>query len=179
MEPEVIRELFAYGRWAGARVFDAAGRLTPARFTATEGIQDAGRGSVHDTLRHLVGTQVGWVSMLSGSMTPDEGRARGRALQQVDFPDVAALRAAWEAAEAEAADLAGRVTAGDLDRVVSLTAPGGALVDLTVGGLLLHVANHGTQHRSEVAALLTAFGQSPGNLDLFFYLIERGAPDAR
>jgi len=31
--------------------------------------------------------------------------------------------------------------------------------------MLLHVANHGTQHRSEVAAMLTAFRYSPGELD--------------
>jgi uncharacterized damage-inducible protein DinB len=34
---------------------------------------------------------------------------------------------------------------------------------------MLHVVNHGTQHRSEVAAILTSLGFSPGNLDLLFY----------
>ena len=176
MDPEVVRELYAYGRWAGARVFDAAARLTPAQFTATAGIADAGRGSIRDTLRHMVGAQVGWVSWLSGSLPAEEGRARGRALQAVDFPDAAALRAAWAAAEAEARDFLGRATGADLERTVPLPARGGTTVDLRVGELLLHVANHGTQHRSEAAAMLTAFGASPGDLDLLFYLIARGAP---
>jgi uncharacterized damage-inducible protein DinB len=35
--------------------------------------------------------------------------------------------------------------------------------------MLVHVVNHGTQHRAEAAALLTAAGQSPGELDLFDY----------
>ena len=176
MDPEVVRELFAYGRWAGARVFDAAARLTPAQFTATAGIQDAGRGSIRDTLRHLVGAQVGWLSWLSGSLPADAGRARGRALQAIDFPDAASLRAAWEEAEAEARDFVGRVTAEELERVVALPLPGGGTADLRHWELLLHVANHGTQHRSEAAAMLTAFGQSPGDLDVLFYLIARGAP---
>jgi uncharacterized damage-inducible protein DinB len=43
--------------------------------------------------------------------------------------------------------------------------------------MLLHLANHGTQHRSEAAILLTQAGRSPGDLDLIDYaeaLVARG-----
>jgi uncharacterized damage-inducible protein DinB len=37
---------------------------------------------------------------------------------------------------------------------------------------ILHVINHGTQHRSEAAAILTSYGQSPGELDFYLFLKE-------
>jgi len=41
--------------------------------------------------------------------------------------------------------------------------------------MLAHLANHGTQHRAEAAALLTAVGRSPGELDMIFFSEELAA----
>jgi uncharacterized damage-inducible protein DinB len=37
---------------------------------------------------------------------------------------------------------------------------------------MAHLVNHGTQHRTEAAALLTDFGHSPGDIDLIYFLDE-------
>ena len=44
---------------------------------------------------------------------------------------------------------------------------------VAVWQMLVHVVNHGTQHRAEAAALLTGEGRSPGELDLINYAEER------
>ena len=41
--------------------------------------------------------------------------------------------------------------------------------------MLVHVVNHGTQHRAEAAALLTTEGRSPGELDMINYAEEQAA----
>ena len=58
----------------------------------------------------------------------------------------------------------------DMESHLRYTTDTGIERDRILWHCLVHVANHGTQHRSEAAALLTEYGQSPGELDFTVFL---------
>jgi uncharacterized damage-inducible protein DinB len=160
-----LRALYVYGGWAMRRLLDVCANLTPEQWL-TPG--NAGRGSVRDTLVHVVGAQRGWLAFWEGSLAPDQHQSPG--LDPNDFPDVESVRAAWAKSEQATGLFLAGLNEADLEREYSRTYPGGMVYRFKLWQTLLHVANHGTQHRSEVAAMLTGYGRSPGDLDLTAYL---------
>lgn len=165
-----LRTAYGYNRWATGRILDAAAGLTPEQLH-TPGT--AGHGSIRDTLVHLMATQRGWVSWWDGSLPLEQ--AYGFTLDPADFPDVPSLRVLWEDVERQTEAFLSRLTDADAAQVLTPTLPTGAQLRLPLWGALLHLVNHGTQHRSEAAAMLTGFGCSPGPMDLLLYLWEPGS----
>ena len=163
MHIEDIRLLFDYGYQANARVLDTAAQLTPDQFT-----QPVFKiGSVHRTLVHQMSAEWVWRSRLQEGVSPTAP------LNAAAFPSLDALRARWATEEAAMRGYLAGLGDEDLDRAVHYTTTTGKPWSDTLGPLLLHIVNHGTQHRSEVAAILTELGHSPGDLDLLLYLRQR------
>jgi uncharacterized damage-inducible protein DinB len=153
-----IRYLFGFDRWATAKVLDAAVGIDEATWSAQNAIDERGLGGI---LVHHLGSTQRWRHGLAGSSEqprPERG----------PLPSLDALRATWELEwQAYEAWLA------SVDQ---------SWLDETDDGIprwqsLAHVVNHGTQHRSEAAALLTSAGHSPGDLDMIDYadLLAKGA----
>jgi uncharacterized damage-inducible protein DinB len=160
-----LRVFYAYGGWATRRLLDTCAGLPPEQWLAPG---NAGRGSVRDTLVHIVGAQTGWLAFWQGKLEP--GLPQLPLLNPSDYPDVESVRAAWSEAERATGQFLDGLSPEDLERVHVRTYPGGRTYPFKLWQMLLHVANHGTYHRSEVAAMLTNYGRSPGDLDMSLYL---------
>jgi uncharacterized damage-inducible protein DinB len=165
MLTEALRTMYGYNRWATERLLDTAAQLTPRQLDAPAGGEQR---SVRETLLHLIVTQKGWLSWWDGSMSAEA--AYGLRPDPADYPDVAALRRLWAALEQQTQAFLARLSDEELQRVYSSKLPDGSEWQMLLWKMMLHVANHGTQHRSEAAALLTGFGHSPGDLDLIYYV---------
>jgi uncharacterized damage-inducible protein DinB len=164
MHPDQIRLLCAYNDWANRHILDHAGRLTPAELHTPDG---GSFGSVHATLVHMMDVEWSWLDEIW------RGNARSVIFNPADHADVGAIRARWATAEAALrafiADLAAEGE-NSPHRVIVYQGDAGAVRRRPLWQLMLHLVNHGTQHRAEIAAALTRFGHSPGDLDMTRYL---------
>jgi uncharacterized damage-inducible protein DinB len=69
-------------------------------------------------------------------------------------------------------DYLAQLTDANMTDYVRDTVPEGHKRERLLWHCLWHVANHGTQHRSEAAAILTERGSSPGEFDFTAFLNE-------
>jgi len=169
MHLEYLRLLYGYNDWANRHLLDAAEQLTPEQLQASD---IGGYGSVQSTLVHTMDTEWAWLNVML------QGDARGidwewLEIDPAEVANVGAIRARWAGIEAELQSfIAGLEGEGEKspDRIVVWEGDAGAIRRRPVWQIMLHVFNHGTQHRSEIAAMLTLAGHSPGDMDITRYL---------
>ena len=153
MNSDDIRFLLGYDRWATRRVLAALDGV-PATLWGTEGaIGERGLGTI---LVHQLGAAQRW----RHAIQQDDERPRP---EDEPLLSVAELRTRWDA---EWVAVAAWLPSLD-DGFLAYVHEGEAIWQM-----LAHVVNHGTQHRSEAAALMTAGGHSPGDLDMIDYVDE-------
>jgi uncharacterized damage-inducible protein DinB len=154
--------LYEYNYWAHERIMRQVARLTPEQFAADAGYS---WGGVRGTLAHILGTERGWRARWQGTGDAAPPRPEPGTLE--------ALAAAWEENRAAMRAYLATLRDDELDRVVAYTRQGRGYAH-PLWTQLVHVVNHGTQHRGEVAVMLTDHGHSPGDIDFSQFMRERG-----
>ena len=164
MNKAEILMLFDYSAWANRRILDAAEGLSQEQFTAPAGLD---YGSLRGTLVHILSAETTWRKRCQEGISPSSP------LVEDAFPTLAVLRERWSEAERAMAAFLASLTDEDLQRTIHYRTTKGVPYENPLWQLLLHVVNHGTQHRAEAAITLTQHGCSPGDVDLIVFLRER------
>ena len=158
-----------YNQWMNQRVYDAAARLDPAELVRDRG---AFFGSILATLNHLVVADLLWLRRFrAGSEQPallaalDEWPVPSR-LDERLFPEIGPLRALREALDRLIRDWANALREQDMDRVVGYRNMRGENQRKALFSVAMHLFNHQTHHRGQLATLLTQAGQDVGVTDL-------------
>jgi uncharacterized damage-inducible protein DinB len=160
MTPEDICELYSFNAWANHRVLDSCAPLSAELFVRPLG---SSFSSVRDTLVHILGAEWIWLERW-------RGRSPKALLPAEEFSDLAAVRARWAVVEREQLHFVHGVTPLGLERTVEYINLQGQPFAYSLRSQLLHVVNHGSYHRGQVATLLRQLGHSPKPTDFLWYL---------
>ena len=164
MSVDLIRGLYEHHRWANRRLFDhvqglgeePAGRALGPQWSAP---------TIRQMLAHIYGADALWLSRWTdGSL---------KAIPGGDISTLADLRAQWDVLEAGQRAFLERLLPADLGRMVHYENADGQRFQIALGPLLLHVANHATHHRSEVATMVTLISGSPPETGRVIYELIR------
>jgi uncharacterized damage-inducible protein DinB len=160
MKQEDLLTLYDYNYWANDLILRTAAQLSPEQYTA---LVEVSHGSLRGTLVHQFGGELIWrlrcQEGVSPLALPDE--------EEISSFDLLVQR--WKEEEANMRAYLASLQDSDLTKIVNYTSTEGMSYENTLWHLLLHVVNHGTQHRAEAAVVLTEYGYSPGDIDLLLF----------
>ena len=161
-------QLARYNAWATARLLDAVHAVEEADYRRDMGLFFK---SIHGTLNHLlVAEHHLWYPRFA------EGASPRVALDAELEPDRARLDARLREGAARWERLVAAVPAERLDAALDYTTMRGDTASLPFAATLAHVFNHGTHHRGQITAALTALGQPCPALDFVYYLQNPSQP---
>lgn len=152
-----LPDFFKYNLWANLRLLDACAPLSDAQLDATAtGVF----GSVREILMHLFGSEEGYARSVTGASPTFPLK------EFTTFPGFDELRRRVEGSGKALIAFAEQAEQGKLDQVLHLD---GGTYDAPVIIVLIQAINHGVDHRSQVATLLTQQRIEPPDLDGWSY----------
>jgi uncharacterized damage-inducible protein DinB len=165
MTPEAMRELYEYMYWAfDERVWPSITQLDDTRF-----IEDVNYsiGSIRNQVVHLMSATRRWMSRLAGREVMPH-------LTFEDYTTLTHTKATWDRLRPETLAYVSSLDQAQLDELVHWEISSrGIARDNRRWELLLHVANHATDHRAQILTVLNLhFGIQTIEQDMLFYFLE-------
>jgi len=157
-----VRTMAQYGAWQNQSLLKAANQIDDKSRRMDRG---AFFKSIYGTLNHLLWGDRIWMSRFAGTPGPRAGAIKGSAAETEDWESYCSARSKMDTTILSwASDVDADWLAADLSWF-----SGAAQRDITKPKsiLVMHFFNHGTHHRGQVHAMLTAAGAEPDDTDLF------------
>lgn len=163
--------LARYNLWATRRLYEALDTLSDADYRGDTGLFFR---SIHGTLNHLlVASDRIWYRRFAEGVSP-----RDVQLSDEIESDRLALKAALLRSAERWSDLVATFPLERYAGMIEYTTMRGTAAVLPFAATLGHVFNHGTHHRGQITAALTARGHAAPELDWVYMLQQEQARPA-
>lgn len=160
MDADAFRQFYDYHFAENRKIWDAfITPLSQEQFTQPAAYSV---GSVRNHIVHLISCDDYWFSGLRGLEMPDM-------LDPTQFEDRATIRAHWDSVEQNMRDYLAKLRD---EMLFERPFPDGDDRILKLWQVLLHVVNHGTDHRAQLLRLLNEFGVKTAPQDYIFYIFD-------
>lgn len=166
MDADKIVVLFDYNCWATDAVMNATEKLKDGQFS---GKISCSHGSLRGILVHLLSAERIWRLRCQQGISPNQF------IDESLFLMPTALWKRFRDEQAQMREYLSTLDSNTLESIVTYKTTKGEAFKNALWQILVHLFNHGTHHRSEIAEILTRYGRSPGDLDFITYL--RGAAE--
>lgn len=159
MNADAFRHLYNYHFTVNRKIWDAyIVPLSMAQFTQKT---DYSVGSVRNQLVHLMSVDERWFSGLRRVELPDFANP-------VHYGTKVKLRSEWDTVET---DMRSYFDSLEDEMLLKPAFPGDDEgKEFQLWQVLIHVANHGTDHRAQILALLNSLGVKTDAQDYFFFI---------
>jgi uncharacterized damage-inducible protein DinB len=159
-DTSVLTTLFEHNAWANLKLLNFCAGLSDQQLDSTA---VGGFGSIRDTLRHIVNAELSYVERVNGKLPPQP-------LAPGEFPSFAVLQDAARWASDEMLQLA---LSARTDTTVRQRPPR-QIYEYKLASLIVQAITHSTEHRTQIATVITQLGMEPPDMSGWQYMDEVG-----
>lgn len=160
MDANAFRQFYDYHFAENRKTWDTC--ITPLTYEQFTQNENYSHGSVRNQVVHLMSVDDAWFSGLRRVEPP-------KPFPPVRFDDRAIIRTYWDVVEQ---DMRAYLANLQDDMLFEKPFAEGEDKDLILWQVLLHVVNHGTDHRAQLLRLLNDLGVKTGPQDYIFYVYD-------
>jgi uncharacterized damage-inducible protein DinB len=156
----VLVKLFEHNAWANVKLLDFCAGLSDEQLDASA---VGGFGTIRNTLTHILGSEVSYVHRVNGKLPPTP-LVRG----QMPTFDVMREAARWNSDE-----LLKLAKSARQESVVH-ESEGHEHAEYPLASLIVQAINHSTEHRTQIATIITQLGMQPPDMSGWAFMVETG-----
>ena len=162
---DYIRLIWNYNYWGHHKLLDALATVSKEDYIKPVPYSI---GSLHEQIVHTMWAEGIWLYHRIQDKERPEWTAK-------DYPNLAAVRQHWALVENNWRSYIATLMEAELDRVIEVKRGTGEIHYRSVAEIMMHVVNHGTDHRGQILRIIHDFGGETFGQDMIVYFREKNA----